>query len=290
VILIIYFSGMIGRLIKKSLVATGFDVPVAYLSHRLKSRLLKRLIPAPSYYRDQTRIVTRDGIRYRVKPSDLSQWFVFSGNNDRHVEAAVYSIRKGNGAILDIGANIGHFSLPVSKRFPGRKVIAFEPNPLVYEQLMKNISLNEGSGKDITVHSIALGEKEEMIKLSIPFRNSGAGTLLNTYTHEPHHEFMVNIRPLDQLINFPVDFIKIDVEEFEYSVLKGARNLLKTYHPAIYMETSNTHPHQKEIFQFLSDLGYRFERETSDGYAAMEPDAKTLSKMDGVNNVLARVV
>ena len=52
-----------------------------------------------------------------------------------------------------------------------------------------------------------------------------------------------------------VDAIKIDVENFEYEVFKGAENLLKTYKPIIYCELWDNQ-NREDCFQYLKGLGY----------------------------------
>lgn len=63
--------------------------------------------------------------------------------------------------VIDIGGNIGMFSIYVKKKF-GCKVIAFEPVPMNYEQFKQNILLNGLSLEDIELHNVAITDKEEI--------------------------------------------------------------------------------------------------------------------------------
>jgi FkbM family methyltransferase len=112
--------------------------------------------------------------------------------------------------VLDIGAWVGTWTMKINS-FCGR-VIAFEPDPLHYECLVKNVPDN------VETHQLAVGNDSKMISLSQDDftqakRVLGAGTIP-----------MVTI---DSLNLDDVDLIKIDVEGYEMEVLKGAENTLK---------------------------------------------------------------
>jgi FkbM family methyltransferase len=112
--------------------------------------------------------------------------------------------------VLDIGAWVGTWTMKINS-FCGR-VIAFEPDPLHYECLVKNVPDN------VETHQLAVGNDSKMISLSQDDftqakRVLGDGTIP-----------MVTI---DSLNLDDVDLIKIDVEGFEMEVLKGAENTLK---------------------------------------------------------------
>ncbi|MDB0037942.1 FkbM family methyltransferase, partial [bacterium] len=69
-------------------------------------------------------------------------------------------------------------------------------------------------------------------------------------------EFEVPIKPLDQLLGSEkIQGIKMDVENFEFFVLKGAQKLLSKYKPVIYTELWDNDNRQK-CFDFLKELGY----------------------------------
>ena len=112
--------------------------------------------------------------------------------------------------ILDIGAWVGTWTMAMNS-FCG-KVIAFEPDPVHYECLVKNCS------EDVETHQLAVGNEEKMISLSDDDftqakRVMGDGNIP-----------MVTI---DSLNLDDVDLIKIDVEGYEMEVLKGADQTLK---------------------------------------------------------------
>jgi FkbM family methyltransferase len=251
---------MPGKFIKRLFVITQADTIVASLAARFQSPILKRLVPGPSYYTNEKRKIVRKGVKFIVHPADLSQWFIFSGNYDTHVQSALSRISPDQSVILDVGANIGHFSLILAEQLRRKglekKIIAFEPNPKVYQLLLKNIRLNPRLKRFIEVNPVALGDTPTIMRISVPRRNSGAGTLTSTYHDESHDDFFVRLTTLDDHVSLSVEFIKIDVEGFEYPVLVGATQTLKKYRPAIYVETHPAHKNYHEVLSFLTGLGY----------------------------------
>lgn len=152
---------------------------------------------------------------------------------------------------------------------------------------MGNINLNPNLSDNIVARNIGAGNKDDQLEISIPRRNSGAGTLLSDYSHEPHDKFTVPIKTLDSLVEEPVLFVKLDVEGFEYFVLQGAEKIITRYHPAIYLETTNTQPHQVELFGMLKKHGYDFKLEQGDTFVAIDLTDAVLKEMNSLTNILA---
>lgn len=281
---------MISKLIKKALVVTFADSLIAYLYHLTGNATLKRLIPGPPYYSQKSkRTIKRYGAKYKVYPADQMQWDMFADNSDGHIAAATKMITSEKGVILDVGANIGQFSIVlaqyIKKNKLGKNIVAFEPNPKICDYLIKNIEINKSLGSIINVQRCGAGEKDETLFLHAPLRNSGAGTLTENYNHEPHDEFIVEIKRLDDLVKSKVDFIKLDVENFEYYALLGAQQILTEYRPPVYFETSHLQPNQSQIFQMFENIGYSFMLEKHGKFFAL-PKSEIIG-VEGLFNVLA---
>jgi len=85
-----------------------------------------------------------------------------------------------NDTIIDIGANIGMFSIYVKKKF-GCRIIAFEPVPINFENFKYNIELNGFSIEDFELHNTAISSKEgELIKIGTPDYNTGGSSIFHT--------------------------------------------------------------------------------------------------------------
>ena len=145
--------------------------------------------------------------------------------------------------ILDIGAWVGTWSMAMNK-FCGR-VVAFEPDSLHYECLVKNVS------DDIETHQLAVGSEQKLISLSEDnFTQSkriiGKGSIP-----------MITI---DSMKLDDVDLIKIDVEGYEMEVLKGAVNTLEGVSYLMIELNNNTKKYGSsniEIEKHIQSLGFR---------------------------------
>ena len=158
-------------------------------------------------------------------------------------------------AALDIGASWGLFTLVLAKA--ARRVDAFEPNP-------EKVSYLESLGlKNCQVHGVALSDHVGEADLVFPRRKSAFATI---EAANPAHAALaadtmriaVPKRPLDSFGLNETAFIKIDVEGHEWSVLKGAENMLRGRKPVLYLEIEQRHNPAafEEVFRFLQTIGY----------------------------------
>jgi hypothetical protein len=67
---------------------------------------------------------------------------------------------------------------------------------------------------------------------------------------------MATCARLDDVIDMAVSVVKLDAEGMELEILKGARNLLRRYQPALYIE-AQTDEYRGEISEYLSSFGYK---------------------------------
>lgn len=176
-------------------------------------------------------------------------------------------IKPGN-TFVDIGANVGYHSLFVASLLNGTgSVHAFEPIPHLCKQINSSIKKNVFS--NVHIYQIGLGEKDLEIPLYIRDENMGGSSIfefpeLNLV--KPSSTTEINIKSLDEVIKEEpkIDLIKIDVEGYEFEVLRGARKTLKKYHPVIFLEfspifyKSDYKSKATEFVSYLKDFGYVF--------------------------------
>lgn len=174
-------------------------------------------------------------------------------------------------SIIDIGANIGYFSLLAGSLVgPDGHVLAIEPNPRNARMLEASRRSN-GYGQ-IVVCQVAAGRDIGLLVLNTTHSNGttsdatgGVEALLNAET--------VASLPLDSLTERPVHFIKVDVEGAEYNALLGCRRLIERDHPVIITEfspdmmSSISHITGPEYFNWLMGFGYVI--------SVIEPDGST---------------
>ncbi|MEA3383854.1 MAG: FkbM family methyltransferase [Campylobacterota bacterium] len=136
---------------------------------------------------------------------------------------------------IDIGANIGVYSVPFLKSTNTKQCFLFEPDPNNFAQLNANVFLNKVSEKAI-LHNCALSNSNTKGKLyisdekkDIDLGKVNAGTHSLDKNNSRHgKEIEVNIYRTDELINLKNEIIcfKIDVEGHELNVLKGLKKLI----------------------------------------------------------------
>lgn len=164
--------------------------------------------------------------------------------------------------VLDIGANIGIHTLFLAKIVgDSGKVIAFEPIKRIYEQLKKSIAINDF--QNIVLNNYALGDRQTNAKINILKENMGGSSIYNNKDTKFDSEENIMIKVLDNL-NLPrIDFIKMDVEGYEWNVIKGAKNLLERDRPNIVFEYNPISYDEEEkgssleFLRYLKSLGYK---------------------------------
>lgn len=163
-------------------------------------------------------------------------------------------VRPGD-IVLDVGANIGSHTLPLS-RFVGPEghVVAFEPQRIVYQTLAGNVALNSMTNV-LTLHA---GIGDQMGTITVPpmnydlENNFGALRLNRAYAEGE----TVDLITIDSL-NLPAcRFIKIDVEEMEQQVLRGAARTLAELKPILYVE-NNPGEYEHALIHCLDELDYK---------------------------------
>lgn len=204
--------------------------------------------------------------------SDIAYGVLYNGLVEKQGSFLVKNVigyllgKKERLVFYDIGANTGYFGvLAAFLGRPGRIfTYSFEPVKEFNAVELETLKLNNLEGC-CEIFNLALGDQEGQADIFL----AGSGTSLSQdflgRRNLPSRKVLV--KRLDDLVKeknlqFP-DFIKIDVEGHEFSVLKGAGDLLKKIKPVIWYESAQTikanHFSSNDFFQtqnLLKDLGY----------------------------------
>ena len=141
---------------------------------------------------------------------------------ERHALAVAIDKRitaGGTFTFIDIGANVGLYSLYVASRSGARaRILAIEPQPGIVERLRFNVMINPSA--NITVLPIAVADRDGKMTLVINERDSGGTRLAkDTATGEDVKVTRVICRPLAAILDeagiFSIDALKIDIEGAE---------------------------------------------------------------------------
>lgn len=179
---------------------------------------------------------------------DLIKKALLHGEWEGHLGALMLPYLRPGSLILDIGAHIGTYGINLAKYVENDGyVIAFEPNPKIYQELLHNIRLN--NIQNILALPIAIGDKEEVGTMHTQQSNNEGNTLFC-----PSNQGTIRSIPLDILDLTNISLIKIDVEGYEKYVLLGAIDTILRERPVIFIEIWELH--REDVLKLLSSLNY----------------------------------
>jgi len=174
-----------------------------------------------------------------------------------------YFEKFNGGTFIDIGANIGKYTIMLGKN--ANKVIAIEPEPNNFKILKKNIKKNKL--KNVIALKIACSNKDEKADFYVDKQNTG----YNSLNRKTKDKITIKTRKLDNLLKElkikKIDLIKIDVEGAEKQVLEGGIHSLKKYKPKIIFEAWNKN-YLNLIKKILLPLGYNIKQINDINYYA----------------------
>lgn len=159
---------------------------------------------------------------------DLYAWG-FREPINTHVLSNLISDEKGNiDAVIDVGSNLGYFPL-VELASGASQVIAIEPVPETYRFLNKNLA----GFRNAKALNVAVSDKKEVLRMYVPTKLNLATILkdamsINVKTREARLKEIISVQalPLKEIIHVQNledanVFIRMDVEGFEESIIKG---------------------------------------------------------------------
>lgn len=216
-------------------------------------------------------IVTRHGVQFDLDLKEGIDLAIYLGVYETTTLRAFRTLVKPGDVVLDIGANIGAHTLDLAKLVGNTgKVYAFEPTSYAFSKLNRNIFLNPTLSHSIIAEQLMLSDSdtqtpETAIYSSWPLAETGS----------LHSKHLGNLKSTEGCSAIRLDsyfskkqistlqFIKIDVDGFEYQVFKGAVKILEAFKPIILMEFA---PYLLEergdtleaLATLLKNIGYRF--------------------------------
>jgi FkbM family methyltransferase len=201
-----------------------------------------------------------------------------------------------NGLAIDIGANRGDTIQAIKMRTHNTRVMAFEPNPLIFSRLNR-IYRNR---KDVKLFNFGLGNKDEIVALNVPFYKDYMFDGLASFDIAAalgwlrgriffYNDKYLKLRQIDccltRLDRFEVNptFIKIDVQGFEDRVLGGAVETINRCRPVILIETPSA-----EIIRFMKRMDYQpcryDQKRMHEGLGGLNTFFVPVEKINGILN------
>jgi len=215
----------------------------------------------------------RHGIRWDLdlqEGIDLSIYLL--GAFERRTVRAYSALIKENDIVLDIGANMGAHTLILAQLIgPGGKVIAFEPTIYGCRKLFRNIALNPLLATRIQVKQwMLVSSPSEPLEAAI---YSSWPLAASDDIHGQHHGRLMTTsgaiaKTLDEAVHElelkRVDFVKLDVDGHELSVIQGGLQVLREFKPRMILELAPYSFPDNQSFDSMVNLlwesGYVFRR------------------------------
>jgi FkbM family methyltransferase len=202
-------------------------------------------------------------------------------------EQDLYSFRAqgSNPLIIDCGANIGLAVIYWKRQYPASRIVAFEPDPNVFEALAWNC-------KQLTLDDVELHNKavwNQVGELSFCPDGADAGHLAHQNLKPAESAIQVDTIRLRDYLNEEIDLLKLDIEGAEIEVLRDCEDLLHNvnhlfveYHSFVGQEQ-----HLDEIFSILKKSKFRIHIKSELVAANPFTDNFSYAGMDNSLNVFA---
>ena len=166
-------------------------------------------------------------------------------------ESEIFQKLVGQGTtVIEVGSNIGAHTVELSRLVgPAGRVLAFEPQRIVFQTLCANLALNGCA--NVYTYNEAVGETAGEIK--VPFlppdnpANFGGLSL-----HDATHGETVRLRALDELALDACHFLKLDLEGMELEALHGGATMIARHRPLMYVENDRPARAEDVIRQLLA--------------------------------------
>jgi FkbM family methyltransferase len=186
----------------------------------------------------------------------------FGSYEEKELQVILQIISKHRN-FLDIGANIGWYSLIIAKFYKKLKVHSFEPIKKTYEFLLKNIKCNFLS--NVKAYNFGFYNKNKKITFYTYPEGTGNSSIKNLSQRKSIQIAKCNVKVLDDFITkkkIKVDFIKCDVEGAELFVFLGGKKTLLKDKPIVFCEmlrkwSKKFKYHPNEIILLFKRFNYR---------------------------------
>ena len=208
-----------------------------------------------------------DDIAIIVDPSDHRTAPIESLNFNSYEpreSSIIRSLAPHIDTMLDIGANIGWYSLLVASINPSSSIHSFEPIPVTFDRLSENCSLNKA--ESITCHNFGFSAESGSFPFYFYSEGSGNASIRNLANREDAQVIECELRTLgDFCLDLPpsstIDFIKCDVEGNELFVFQGSSSVLEKHKPILLVELLRKWCapfgyHPNEVLELMFGLGY----------------------------------
>lgn len=211
-------------------------------------------------------------IKFTCNPTSYLGRLLFWGgerNFEYHVVRVFKELIKNETGFLDIGTNIGYYSMVAKALNPGIKVIGFEPMPAAIKYFRMNQQLNgfqdielipkalSNEAGEFTFYSVYNPKYDKVEDHLAGDGSLNAGTMDNKLSKEITVTAITLDSFLEKRPDLKVGFVKLDTEASEHLVLAGASKLLSEHRPIIMCEVLKGQI-EAELETIFSNADYQY--------------------------------
>jgi FkbM family methyltransferase len=179
---------------------------------------------------------------------------------------SVFRAAENGGSFFDIGAHSGLFSAVFCVANSNIKVVSFEPSPILAERLAAIRELNQ-FGERMRVEQIGIADENSSVKMLLD--PAGGFVQAQRFDHtmwaspQVIDVRMETIEHAASRVGLIPQFIKLDIESYEFEAIKGSREFLSRYKPTIFLELHLNYLEQRKlsarsVLEMLQQCGYAF--------------------------------
>lgn len=212
--------------------------------------------------------IVNDSFSFRAPLHCKEQLVYFTAAPDERpeFEAVARIARSGGGILFDVGAHSGVVSALFCAADPQNRAFSFEPSPILRERIVEICRLND-FGERMQVEQIGIGDAAKSTEMLLD--PVGGFIQVQRFAHtmwatpEPVVVQIERIPDAAARLGVVPQFIKLDVEGYEYEAIRGGLEFLKEHKPALFLELHLNYLDQRHlsgrvVLEMLSRCGYRF--------------------------------
>jgi len=173
---------------------------------------------------------------------------------------------RGGGVLFDIGAHSGLISALFCAGNSRNRVFSFEPSPLLTERLVAIRDLNQ-FGERMRIEQSGIGEKDAVVEMALD--PIGGFVQAQRFDHsmwgapQPVRVKLESIAQAAERLHVVPEFLKIDIEGYEFEAIKGSQEFIARHKPTIFLELHLNYLDERQlsprsVVTMLLDAGYAF--------------------------------
>ena len=238
---------------------------IASLIEKEKECELHIVVSPKKIIQPEITTVENDGTKVKFyTPNDTTQWRANTVFTKEPTTVAWIKQMQPGEVLFDIGANVGSYSILAGVK--GVKVFSFEPEAENYAMLVKNMLLN---GIEPNAYCLAISDEEKAGLLYGSKKEAGGAC--HSFGDQVGYDLAPRQAgftqgcfgiPLDKMIENGLPHphhLKIDVDGFEFKVIKGAANILANGLKSILVEVNTNLAEHNEMVRHLCELGFTYD-------------------------------